>query len=372
MPAPRTTVWSMDDHTRVKHDILDKYIKAWLPIMTTYNNRVLIIDGFAGPGEYENGEPGSPIILIDAFLKHKHAAIREREVKFIFIEKEEERRLNLERLLEERKQAHTFPAQSAYFVFPGTFNDGMTRLLDGMETEKLTLAPTFAFIDPFGYSHTPMSLIKRIMDYPKSEVLVTFMYEEINRFLTYNDPTKNQQYNELFGTTDWMTIAAQQNLQTQERLQQLRDLYIKQLQEVAKADFVRFFLMKNKKGIPDYYLFFVTKSLKGLKTMKSVMCNIDQSLAYQFSDETNPYQPFLIKPEPDYSILQRDLTAHFKGQTVTMEEIDRFVIVETPFCNYKQEALKPMEVAHKIEVFAPQKRRKGTFPEGSNLRVHFL
>ena len=86
MAAPKTTIWSMDDHTRVKHAILRKYIDAWLPIMTTYNGRVLIIDGFAGPGEYENGEPGSPIILIDTFLNHSYAAIRNKEVKFIFNE----------------------------------------------------------------------------------------------------------------------------------------------------------------------------------------------------------------------------------------------------------------------------------------------
>ncbi len=129
--------------------------------------------------------------------------------------------------------------------------------------------------------------------------------------------------------------------------------------------------MKNKKGASDYYLFFATKSLKGLKAMKSVMCSIDQSLAYEFSDETNPYQPFLLQPKPDYAILQRALIAQFKGQTVTMGEIDLFVADKTPFCTYKQEALKPMEAAGKIEVLTSQRRKKGTFPEDSDLRIHF-
>ena len=37
MSAPKTILWAMDDHTRAKHEILRRYLDAWLPIMTTYN-----------------------------------------------------------------------------------------------------------------------------------------------------------------------------------------------------------------------------------------------------------------------------------------------------------------------------------------------
>ncbi len=56
----------------------------------------------------------------------------------------------------------------------------------------------FAFIDPFGYSDTPMSIISRLMRYYGCEVLITFMYEEINRFLTAYYRTKEYQYDALF------------------------------------------------------------------------------------------------------------------------------------------------------------------------------
>jgi three-Cys-motif partner protein len=53
----------------------------------------------------------------------------------------------------------------------------------------VTLAPTFAFLDPFGFSHMPIHLIERIVRNSRCEGLITFMYEEINRFLCWFLPT---------------------------------------------------------------------------------------------------------------------------------------------------------------------------------------
>jgi three-Cys-motif partner protein len=83
------TVWHIDPHTQVKHAILRKYWEAWLPIMTKFNQRVLYIDGFAGPGRYAEGEDGSPLIALKS--ARDHIARPKEEVAFIFIEKDEKR-----------------------------------------------------------------------------------------------------------------------------------------------------------------------------------------------------------------------------------------------------------------------------------------
>ena len=36
-----------------------------------WSTKVLFIDGFAGPGRYNNGEPGSPLLAIKAARKHQ-------------------------------------------------------------------------------------------------------------------------------------------------------------------------------------------------------------------------------------------------------------------------------------------------------------
>ena len=133
MPAPKTTIWPIDNHTRAKHEILRRYLQAWLPIMTSRNEQVLIIDGFAGPGEYVGGEPGSPLIAIDTFLNHASAQIREKKVTFLFIDDDARRCEYLEQLLKARQQTQQFPSQATYQVVQGTFDETMTELITSLE-----------------------------------------------------------------------------------------------------------------------------------------------------------------------------------------------------------------------------------------------
>ncbi len=95
------TVWKAQPHTLAKHAILERYLQAWLPILAhqsatigrKYQNsqtrEILYIDGFAGPGEYEGGEPGSPVIALRAALQHAHSFPV--PVRMLFIERREDR-----------------------------------------------------------------------------------------------------------------------------------------------------------------------------------------------------------------------------------------------------------------------------------------
>lgn len=61
------------------------------------------------------------------------------------------------------------------------------------------------------------------------------------------------------------------------------------------------------------------------------MWAVDPSGTYQFSDFTDRQQLLLFQPEPDYSLLKRMLLERFEGETVSIEEIDSYVLEETPF-----------------------------------------
>lgn len=366
MPAPKTTLWSMDDHTHAKHEILRLYLEAWLPIMATYNGRIIYLDGFAGPGKYQGGEDGSPIIAIDTFLNHRHAQIRNTEVLFLFIEQGHDRCEYLKQLLAQRQ----WPPKASYEVREGNFDETLTDLLNGLESQRQRIAPTFAFIDPFGYSHTSMRTIQRLMKHPRCEVLITFMYEEINRFLTADYTNKEPQYDGLFGTSKWQTIAQQTSLTPQERRDQLHNLYQDQLKQMAGIRYIRSFCMRNRHNNVDYFLFFGTNNLLGMKRMKESMWRVDPTGTFEFSDNTNPNQ-LLLFSQPDYSILQNMLSDHFKGQMITVEDVEEYVIADTPFYKFKSEALRPMEAHGQISVISSDsKRKKGTFAEGKT-RIRF-
>src|SRR5688500_7967617 len=68
------TLWPADAHTLTKHRILKNYFEAWAPILSNargiQGSELLFVDGFAGPGQYSTGEPGSPIVAINAILDH--------------------------------------------------------------------------------------------------------------------------------------------------------------------------------------------------------------------------------------------------------------------------------------------------------------
>src|SRR5207249_9084384 len=91
MGLPKKTLWPLEPHTRGKHLVLKSYLDAWLPILGTWNGRILFIDGFAGPGQYEGGEDGSPLIALDALKNHAAKANITAEVVFVFIEKDKRR-----------------------------------------------------------------------------------------------------------------------------------------------------------------------------------------------------------------------------------------------------------------------------------------
>lgn len=92
----RPTLWNLEPHTLGKHKVLRGYLEAWLPIMAKWNGRILFIDGFAGPGEYQGGELGSPMIAINALREHQARNKIKAEVGYIFIEKDKARIDHLE------------------------------------------------------------------------------------------------------------------------------------------------------------------------------------------------------------------------------------------------------------------------------------
>ncbi len=368
MPQSSLT-WNIEPHTIAKHAILQRYLKAWLPILSYSSGRAVYIDAFAGPGLYSNGQKGSPLIALDTLL-NSTSEVRAHDFTFVFIEKDADRCEHLDSLVTEyrRRLPHV-----RCEVICGAFDETMTIILDILDSSEQQLAPTFLFADPFGYSHTPMSTIARFMSHPKCEVLVNFMYEDVNRFITHPNEAHSNTIDKLFGSREWRNYEWD-SMAPRERERAIHDLYQHQLNIVGGAQFVRSFRMINRGNRTDYYLFFGTNHPKGLDKMKESMWRVDTSGGVQFSDCTDPRQAVLFAAEPDFTKLQQMILARFGGTTATVKEVGDFVICETPFysSHYKKHALRPLELeAGRIHaVGAPATRRAGTYGDPS-LRLQF-
>jgi len=360
-----TTIWKMKPHTEAKHIILRKYLYAWLPIISRYNGRVIYVDGFAGPGEYIGNKDGSPVIAIKAVIEHKLRPLMKAEFRFLFIEIYKDRCNHLEQVLSRLKIPPDVKIDIK--IKCGEFHKELGQLLDKIEKDNLTLAPTFVFIDPFGFSGVPIDLIKRIMSKPKCEVLITFMYEDIIRWLKV--PSNATHLDALFGSEDWRKIDENKELSTEERVYEFHNLYQSQLKECAKIKFIRSFMMVNKYNKPDYFLFFGTNNILGLEKMKEAMWKVDKLGSYNFSDATyDPNQAVLFERTPDFLKLKKEILNKFKGKKVAIEDLENFVIQKTAFLrgHIRKNILGKMEYVEcpEIKVFPP-KRRKFTYPEGT-------
>jgi len=344
----KETIWKIELHTQAKHEILKRYLQAWLPIMSTVSGRILYLD--------ENNQPtidGSPLVAMNAAIKHKLPL--KAEIVFLLIEADPKRFDYLKNLLSEI----TFADSMKYKVVCSKFDETLTSILNDFDEQKKQLAPTFAFIDPFGYSDTPLAVVKRIMESPKCEVLITFMYSFIKRAIVKLD--QEDHLDILFGTQEWRKI--RDIGYPSKKREFAQQLYKKQLEKEANIKYVRFFEMINKFNQTEYFLFFGTNSLEGLRYMNSSMWKVDPSGTFQFSDRTNPNQTVLFTLEPNYNLLKRLIVREYKGKTVSVEEVDEFVLV-AGFTHFKKNILEPMERAKpaQIEVIKSNRKRRYTYP----------
>lgn len=348
-----STIWEMEPHTKAKHEILKDYLNAWFPILSKWSGRIIYLDGFAGPGIYSQGEDGSPVIAISTAVRHVLAK-RFREIIFWFIEKEPDRAQKLNEVLKDRFPV--LPGNWKYEVEGAAFAPTLESVLDAIEKEESKLAPTFAFIDPFGFSGLPIRLISRMLAYDKCEVLITFMAGFVRRF---TDDLRADALDELYATSKWRDVRKVSG--PEERARYLVDLYSEQLKQVAGAKFVRTFEMRGKNNEIIYYLVFGTKHWMGLKAMKEAMYAVDRRGTYRFSDRTDPRQNSLLDyvDEPTWvAAASRMIFEKFKGKKILSEDIEKFVIIETPYV-FRKSQLKRLEgmTPPKILTVFPRKRQ---------------
>jgi len=336
--------------------------------MARFNARINYIDGFAGPGKYLGGEDGSPLIALKvAKLFLDNGTLKPQQMTMLLIERDKERHdllTNEIRALQESDAAYRLVN---IVVARTDYTAAMDQVWALLEHSKATLAPTFAFIDPFGVSGTPYEHIAKLLSFDKTEVLINFMYEEANRFL--DTPEFKKHLDAFFGNASWKSL--KEISKPDDRRAAMIEMFKRGLHD-AGARYVQVFEMRNRQNRTDYLLFFATRSDKGLEAMKEAMWRVDQSGRFSFSDYTYAKGPMLIEPSPDYRVLQEQLRERFPpGTEVSIKELRLFIFAETSFFHYKAEALKPLEQCGLIEVVRSSTKRRRAWSYPDDVRISF-
>ena len=332
---PSTTLWPKGEQTVGKHLVLKSYLDGWFPILARWNGRLVFIDGFAGPGEYADGERGSPLIALDCVKQHKQSGrLRGVQVVFLFIESDEARADHLT----DRLQQETRHPDVTFHVLRGRFNDHMQELLDHLDEQRRSLAPAFVMIDPFGIKGSRMHLIDRILQNDKSECMISFMYEHIRRF--HQQPEFGEPLDELYGTADWRRCF---EMEEAERKRFLHDLFKAQLKAHGAEQVIFFELCRGNRHVNTIY--FASGSPKGCNLMKQAIWKAAPSGDYRIRGYAGA-QRLLF--EPSTEPLAAQLLERFGHALVRVEDVEAFVMGDRPFFHSKTSAMDAQKTRARV------------------------
>jgi three-Cys-motif partner protein len=153
--------------SRVKDGILEYYMDAYLRKMAARRPPLLLVDTFAGPGKFDNGDNGSPLIICKAaerLVRGKYTAV------FTNIDKTHHQ--ELKRNLENFSNAH------AHLMTAG-------RLLRHLN-ERIRNQDLFLYLDPYGIEGCDYELVKPLLDRTlhgdhSTELLLVFQMPYLHR-----------------------------------------------------------------------------------------------------------------------------------------------------------------------------------------------
>lgn len=321
--TPKDTVWPRDGHTGAKHDLLRRYLQAWVPILLRWNSRVTYAEGFSGPGVYEAGEPGSPIIALQTFCQYPEA-LAGRQAHLVLVE---ERKDRADRLQAELALASThMPALPAGLrIHPVVAGDCADVLAEALNACDAPGNPMFVVLDSYGGPDIPFTLLQLVARNKSSEVLLTFQPQ----FLTRHGQRDAHMANgdAAFGGTHWQGVFAQPS---DRKLNYLVDAY-KQSLRLAGFEHSLAFEMQDEGG-HELWLLFATSNVRGVEKMKDSMWAVDPVHGVRYRDPRDPDQMLLeIETTPYAAPLKRILLARLAEGAQTLDELRDWTNLKTVY-----------------------------------------
>lgn len=300
-----------DGLQHAKHQLLKGYLKGWFPILSSSYGRVLYIDCHAGRGRHATGHKGSPILALELLLQHK---LRDRilastEVHFFFFEIDQ---YNYDCLCSEIEKLGELPANIHVHTHQEDYERSLRSAIQELRAESRRMAPSFAFIDPYGFSIS-MDLLNQLLAFPACELLISFMYRYVDMALHRTSQSDNM--DTLFATSKWRELVAIEH--PRERANETIALFSSQL----AAEYVTHMNLIGENNALKYVLIHATNHAKGRELMKEAMWAVMPEGTFTAHERRSPNQLVLIVPEPDLYPLEEALISTFAGEEIRMDEL---------------------------------------------------
>jgi len=386
MAKSKDPYWPIPEATAVKHSILKRYLGAFMGVFFSTCERyglkpkVVFIDGFAGPGKYYTDEsrdpadmvPGSPLIvgeLANGFRKGGKAHRKFKKAQAVIFAFEANPG-TAKTLTENLAETNRF--DMTWDVHQGTFEDGITNLLDYMEKNKIDPAPMFLFVDPFGFKGVPLiEVCRRLFAYDRVEVFFNFMYNDINRFVGVKDVREHMI--KIFGGEDGLDELAAIKNDPQRRLQCTLERLTTAIQE--HADFVLSFRMNDpERDRAKYFLVHASKNFRAFQLMKESMYKASDlegelsALSQASKDLRSAFRAAAAQGDYEDWVLERLAKT---GPLRYADGVEPFYVETTGVSKHYKAAARALAKKNAIVIQHKwdKNRQQGSFRDGDVLRL---
>lgn len=155
----------------LKHGVVSRYLPVFTTMAGTGADEVVLLDGYAGPGRYEDGTAGSPLLLVGTARKTSQWS---RTARCLFCEADIDNATDLRRVLSAEAGDDL-----NYEVFDGPVEMWATGIV-----RDAGQSPMLTFLDPFGAALPYKLLTETLLGRPvssRTEVLLNINVEMVWR-----------------------------------------------------------------------------------------------------------------------------------------------------------------------------------------------
>lgn len=344
----------------IKDEVLRAYLTPYLAKVSRTRHPIIIADCFAGKGRFDDGSPGSPLIIAEAIC-HQLDTDATSKIKAIFIEKKYFADL----------QANV-PKKPFFTTLEGDFEDRVEFFINNYSPRNQNL---LLYVDPYGIKSILFSYFDRInkKGFNSVELLLNLntlgFLREGCRLLKAPDSEKEapefyeqdvnspERLDEIAGGNYWRDIVEMYR-SGQIKMQEAEKRFIAEYREKLRSVFryvINIPIKTKLHTIPKYHIVYGTNHADGLLLMVD---NMHKRWA-NFRDEARNHQSALFEFDFPDSTIQKDcwhidekILSHLDQETdlkMLLIALAQELGISFPTSEYK-EVLKKMEKDGVIDV----------------------
>lgn len=367
-------------HTEAKLNIYEGYLGRYLSILAVTKGagkRIFIYDLFCGPGTYNDGNDGSPLIAAKAIK-----AVSEKQEKWV-----REMGVEFHLLLNDKNAGHIgsvesiimehLPAACQLKVTTSDYAKRINEVIGGIP-QMNDFDRAFLFIDPYGYKDIRKQHFIELLKSPKFEVLIFLPVSSMYRFASSNMEERaeeDQSIKRLLEFTedfehDYGFLRESDSIEGY--IERLNESFRESIQREIKSHvFTCFFDLKNEKNSNHYALFHICTRELAKEKMLEVFWGLDTQNGRCFDAKEYERRKMLTLPDEAFRTLKRyeyELEARImerlqQGET-SSQEIRKITLESDCLLKHMKDVLKKLETEQQkiiVEATDGQTRKSGTF-----------